>query len=161
MVDTWSFFLGQRQFSLIEKSCCYYNRKRGYIAGKLTLRTKNFIYIIILQRLYQATFLFSVAAGLFSGNDLKKIFTNNEIKINQMKKTDKLSEDGKKWLARQLIYKQKNTVSIQEQCYLRHKHLLYLSPWIYQNSRFFFLFTRTGFSLSNVVRRILKATEST
>ncbi len=32
----------------------------------------------------------------------------------------------------------KNTVSIQEQCYLRHKHLLYLSPWIYQNSRFFF-----------------------
>ncbi len=22
-------FLGQRQFSLIEKSCCYYNRKRG------------------------------------------------------------------------------------------------------------------------------------
>ncbi len=49
-----------------------------------------------------------------------------------------MSEDGKKWLTRQLIHKQKNTVSIQEQCYLRHKHLLHLSSWIYQKSRFFF-----------------------
>lgn len=55
-----------------------------------------------------------------------------------MKKIEKVSEDGKKWLTRQLIHKQKNTVSIQEQCYLRHKHLLHLSSWIYQKSRFFF-----------------------
>ncbi len=71
--------------------------------------------------------------------------------MNQMKKIEKVSEDGKKWLTRQLIHKQKNTVSIQEQCYLRHKHLLHLSSWIYQ---------KVGFSLSNVVRRSLGKPES-
>ena len=131
-------FLGQRQFSLIEKSCCYYNRKRGVHCWKADLKNqKLYLYHYITETVSGHISFFS-SCWTFSGNDLKKIFTNNEIKINQMKKTERLSEDGKKWLARQLIYKQKNTVSIQEQCYLRHKHLLYLSPWIYQNSRFFF-----------------------
>lgn len=66
-------FLGQSQFSLIEKSCCYYIiEKEECIAGKLISRNKSFICIIILQRLYQGIFPFAVAAGLFLVGTLKK-----------------------------------------------------------------------------------------
>ncbi len=88
---------------------------------------------------------FCSSCWTFSSRDLKEIFTSNEIKMNQMKKIEKVSEDGKKWLTRQLIHKQKNTVSIQEQCYLRHKHLLHLSSWIYQKVGFSFIYKNRFF----------------
>ena len=67
-------FLGQRQFSLIEKVAAIIIEKGGNIAGKLTLRTKNFIYIIILQRLYSGHILFQLACWTFHGMILKNIY---------------------------------------------------------------------------------------
>lgn len=131
-------FLGQSQFSLIEKSCCYYNRKRGVHCWKADLKKQKLYLYHHITETVSGHISFCSSCWTFSSRDLKEIFTSNEIKMNQMKKIEKVSEDGKKWLTRQLIHKQKNTVSIQEQCYLRHKHLLHLSSWIYQKSRFFF-----------------------
>lgn len=65
-------FLGQSQFSLIEKVAATIIEKEECIAGKLISRNKSFICIIILQRLYQGIFPFAVAAGLFLVGTLKK-----------------------------------------------------------------------------------------
>ncbi|MBO0480840.1 competence protein CoiA [Candidatus Enterococcus courvalinii] len=43
-------------------------------------------------------------------------------------------------LNRQLRWKKDSLLQVQEFCYMRGKHLLYLSSWIYQQSDFFFFF---------------------
>ncbi len=41
-------------------------------------------------------------------------------------------------VTKKLYYRQSKYVHLQKQFYLRKKHLLYLSPWMYAESRFFY-----------------------
>lgn len=51
----------------------------------------------------------------------------------------------KDWLAKQIIRKNKKVLGVQEQCYLRKKHVLYLESWIYESSDFFCFFSEQVF----------------
>ena len=61
------------------------------------------------------------------------------------KATNAHSVKTKDWLAKQILRKNKRVLAVQEQCYLRKKHLLYLESWIYKESDFFFFFTEQVF----------------
>lgn len=79
-------FLGQSQFSLIEKSCCYYNRKRGVHCWKADLKKQKLYLYHHITETVSGHISFCSSCWTFSSRDLKEIFTSNEIKMNQMKK---------------------------------------------------------------------------
>lgn len=160
-LDWWilgTAFFQQNQLRQIEKSFCSYNEKRGLHFWQADAKTKQLRLIHHVEETVTGRLDFRCTSWSFFSSGLKNILSGNIDSYEEVFLSNK--RNLKAWLQQQLYRKQKRVLQVQGQCYLQGDHLLYLSSWIYQESRFFFYFRESVFFYRLLFEKTREGTRS-
>ncbi|WP_206854928.1 competence protein CoiA [Candidatus Enterococcus mangumiae] len=136
-------FFKKKDRLIPEKKFCYYDHLRGLHFWQIDWSTQMiYLYSQIITDL-SGKIRFERFSWAFFEKDLLTVLERGSESLR--KATNAHSVKTKDWLAKQILRKNKRVLAVQEQCYLRKKHLLYLESWIYEESDFFFFFTEQVF----------------
>ncbi|WP_066025833.1 competence protein CoiA [Enterococcus mundtii] len=127
----------------LEKKFCYYDDLRQLHFWQIDWSTqKVYLYSQIFTDL-SGKIRFEQSSWSFFE---KELLTVLEVESGSLRKIPSPSSvKTKDWLEKQIIRKNKKVLGVQEQCYLRKKHVLYLESWIYEGSDFFCFFSEQVF----------------
>ncbi|MBE6173899.1 MAG: hypothetical protein E7153_13840, partial [Enterococcus faecium] len=127
----------------LEKKFCYYDDLRQLHFWQIDWSTqKVYLYSQIFTDL-SGKIRFEQSSWSFFEKELLTIL---EVESGSLRKIPSPSSvKTKDWLAKQIIRKNKKVLGVQEQCYLRKEHVLYLESWIYEGSDFFCFFSEQVF----------------
>lgn len=127
----------------LEKKFCYYDDLRQLHFWQIDWSTqKVYLYSQIFTEL-SGKIRFEQSSWSFFE---KELLTVLEVESGSLRKIPSSSSvKTKDWIAKQIIRKNKKVLGVQEQCYLRKKHVLYLESWFYEGSDFFCFFSEQVF----------------
>lgn len=132
-----SFFKKDRLTSR-EKYFCLYNDMLKLHVWKIDWVTKKLWLFYSMEETVVGKVSYEKMSWTFGSESPLQLLAT----VKGMTVTNKMSlkRISKKWLQKKLYYHHEKYVWLQKQCYLKRKHLLHLSTWIYQDSQFFFYF---------------------
>lgn len=136
-------FFKKKDRLTVEKKFCYYDDLRRVHFWQIDWSTQMiYLYSQIITDL-SGKIRFEQSSWSFFE---KELLTVLEVESGSLRKLPiSPSVKTKDWLAKQIIRKNKKVLGVQEQCYLRKKHVLYLESWIYESSDFFCFFSEQVF----------------
>src|SRR5699024_7498273 len=135
-----SAFFKNDRLKMREKYFCMYNDTMGTHLWKIDWLEKRLYLFYHLAELFSGTVTYeTISWPFFSESPVSLLEKQWE---NQNRQKVFTNVGCQKWLQKKLYYRQSKYVHLQKQFYLRKKHLLYLSPWMYAESRFFFIFKK-------------------
>ncbi len=127
------------KLSQLVKGACRYDEQRHVHFWAVDRHTgKLYLYHELTLSVAQEI-SYRVMEWSFYTCSLTKILTNQLVSDTQIV-ASRAKKEIYQELDWQLRRKQDALLQVQEFCYMRGKHLLYLSSWIYQQSAFFFFF---------------------
>lgn len=133
-------FMQSAAFTQLEKSCCAYTSQRGVHIWQADLENQK---LHLFHHITEIPFLkmdYHKSTWSFFETDLLAL---KERQIIRQPKEELVKESGidyYRWLYQQLRRKQKRILILQEKCYLKQRHILQLSKWIYSKSSYFFFY---------------------
>lgn len=135
-----SAFFKNDRLKTREKYFCMYNDTMGTHLWKIDWLEKRLYLFYHLAELFSGIVTYeTISWPFFSESPVSLLEKQME---NQNRQKVLTNVGCQKWLQKKLYYRQSKYVHLQKQFYLRKKHLLYLSPWMYAESRFFFIFKK-------------------
>lgn len=133
-----SSFLKKDHLTSREKYFYLYNETRKLHVWKLDWLTKKLWLFYCVKESIEGKMTCEKMSWSCGSESPIQLLANEQNSCTLKKVSSKTI--GKKWLQKKLYYRQSKYLSLQKECYLRGKHLLYLSAWIYEDSQFFFYF---------------------
>ncbi|OTP10444.1 hypothetical protein A5844_002144 [Enterococcus sp. 10A9_DIV0425] len=136
-----AFFQKKARLTKEKKFCSFDLHRQVHFWQVDWVNQKIILYNQVKENL-EGKISFNSQEWSFFDKDLLAILTERNIVKESV---GPMSNTSKDWLAKQLLRKRRSVLHLQEQCYLREKHLLFLDRWIYQDSHFFFFFKEKVF----------------